>query len=67
MIVRVNYWVERKFEIDNKFGQDPNYMDRYEQENFYTELLKETKKRLPKDAEISCIINDKTDDIIFED
>lgn len=67
MIVRVNYCVEQEVEIADKFNKDVNEMEPDEYDDYINDLLEEVESKLPDDAEISCIIDDENDDVIFED
>lgn len=67
MIVRVNYCVEQEVEIADKFNKDVNEMEPDEYDDYINDLLEEVESKLPDDAEISCIIDDENDDVIFDD
>lgn len=67
MIVRVNYCVEQEVEIADEFNKDVNEMEPDEYDNYIDDLLEAVESKLPDDAEISCIIDDENDDVIFDD
>lgn len=67
MIVRVNYWVEQEVEIADKFNKDVSEMEPDEYYNYIEALMDEVESKLPGDVNISCIIDDENDSVIFED
>lgn len=67
MIVRVIYSVEQEVNIKNKFNKDVDDMEPEEYYDYIDDLIEEVGNKLPDDADISCIINGDTEEVLFED
>jgi len=66
MIVRVTYNVEQEVEISNKFNKDVDIMKPEEYDDYIDDLMFALNEKLPEYAEISCVINDNTGEVLFE-